>query len=65
MIWNEDGEERELRKESLEDRTRVRNKIKLRNQEVRPANSCQSKSQAWGQTNGKWNRGGTRKGKTE
>ena len=41
VIWNEDEKEREPRKDSLEERTRVKNKIKLRNQEVRPANNLQ------------------------
>ena len=78
VIWNEDGKGREPRKESLEERTRVRNKIKLRNQEVRPANNLQ-----WGEIptstptnhtlpevdqimNTRWSEiPGTRKGKTE
>ena len=42
--WNEDEKEREPRKDSLEERKRVSNKMKLRNQEVRPANNLQ-----WGE----------------
>ena len=44
MIWNEDEKEREPRKDNIEEKTRVRNKIKLRNQEIRAANNLQ-----WGE----------------
>ena len=44
MKWNKDEKEREPKKDSLEERMRVRNKIRLRNQEVRPVNNLQ-----WGE----------------